>query len=194
MAVGIIQPLLFWTLLVIIEKSFSCFKKLSTSSNISSQKKYLLLFIITGFVLQPYILQTTLEVFRCQNFTPDLESNYFLLKNPNVQCFSRDHLVWIVAPAVLITLIWGLALPYLLFKKLKDPLYKNFFCEDLKNGKKYWELFVIARKVLVIIIVNCAFDASTGIQVLLASAYYICFLFYNGNILLTDTLELILWS
>jgi len=148
MVVGFVQPLIFWAFLSLSYKTYSFKKPAPTSA-----KKMRILFMVICFVLQPYIIQISLEVLkyfsflrcenlnRCQNYTPDLkEANYFMQENPSIRCFTGDHFIWSIIPGLIMALIWGFALPFLFFKSFvqEDSFYKNFFCEDFRSSKRYW--------------------------------------------------------
>jgi hypothetical protein len=120
------------------------------------------LFIYLTF---PSVVRMSLKVFQCQEICGDL----FLTVDDRERCYSSRHTIFVVAVGVPSLLIYLLLLPiltliYLWFKRsilstdrklvFRFGLLFSGYAED----RWYWEIIVVGRKVLMLIIVTFAED------------------------------------
>jgi len=83
-------------------------------------------------------------------------------EDPQHECWTAAHFSWALGVAMPSFLIWGLILPFILFRKLKKrsknlhdlEVYAkySFVYEGLKKNRYYWEFVNVFRKMIVIVI------------------------------------------
>jgi len=159
--VTLIQPFGVWLIMSGIYLLYLRFKGEKIRGNPRIKKSVVVIFIITGFMLQPTLIQSTLELFKCQNYTPSSSATYFMAEDSEVQCWTGLHILWSVGVALPFFLLWGFVLPIVLFRKLvvsKDlenaETYTRFafIYEGMKKKRYYWEFVILIRKTLVVLI------------------------------------------
>jgi len=160
--ITLIQPFAIWVLLILGYTLYLRVKKESLRGNVKLKRNVVVLFIITAFLFQPSVIQTTLEVFKCENFSSKDSPIYFMTDNSETKCWTAYHLLWGCAIALPNFLLWTIIMPLVLFnvlrKRAKDlhdvDIYAkySFVYEGLKKERYYWEFLIIGRKALVIII------------------------------------------
>ena len=153
-------------LLLILESfQFSCLnKKLnhwfsSHKNNITS----ILLVILVYF--SQTVLQTAFSMFQCRNLYRKDQPEYYILLAPNLQCFTETHKIWLIALAIPIIILWGIAVPLYLALMIKNNKNKLDHHETqkklyfiVKGYKKtfpsiLWESYYIIRKLTMVLIV-----------------------------------------
>ena len=114
------QPLLGLSIIVgfwaITPKKFK--QKLFYSSSIRQSLPVILLII--GFLMQPYIVTLTLQLFQCQNLGAEGNSEYFLENDPQISCTGGFHMGFILMVGIPALFVWGVLLPVFLYKKLRN--------------------------------------------------------------------------
>jgi len=151
-----------WSALILVYLFYLKLKKETIKGNPKVKKNVVVLFIITAFILQPNIMQATLEMFRCVNYGSESDPIYFMKEDSEIQCWTYLHVFWSVIIALPNFVLWTIALPLILLKVLRKnaknlsnpELYAkySFVYEGLKKDKYYWEFVILTRKSLLIII------------------------------------------
>ena len=106
------------------------------------------LFLIITYILQPNIVETCFEMFRCKNFLTEEDPIYYMDKEPQVKCWTGTHIIWSLAVALPALIFWAFLLPYSLYRILKKQasnleeteIYAkySFVYEGFKTDKFYW--------------------------------------------------------
>jgi len=158
------QPVFIWILIMLL----NVLSKL--------KKRYLLrkegmnLFLIISFIVQPNIILTCLEMFRCQNLSDSEDPKYFIANNPDVQCWTRTHLGWALGVALPFFLIWGVFLPFAVFIKAQKSIHAgksfSFLYKDLKGKLWHWEFILLMRKTLIISVFTVLKFTSLKVQII----------------------------
>jgi len=162
LVVTLLEPYVMWALLILTYILYLKIKSEKLIGNSKLKKNILVLFIITAFLLQPNIIQTTLEMFRCKNYTSDSDPVYYMKGDSETECWTSLHLFWSLVIALPNFVFWTILLPLILLlvlkknaKNLNDPeIYArySFVYEGLKKERYYWEFLILTRKTLIVII------------------------------------------
>jgi len=161
LVINLIQPFGLWLLLFLVYLLYLGVSKEGIRGNPNLRKNALVFFIITAFLLQPTIIQNTLESFQCQNFSTSDNPSYYMMGDSQTECWTSYHIFWSLGIAFPFFLLWALVGPIaLLFeirkyaKNLNEPEIHakySFLYEGLKTKNYYWEFVTIARKTIIII-------------------------------------------
>ena len=152
-------------LLALLEYSqFPCLKKIN---NLLSSKKINI--ISTLLVILVYYSQTVLDsafsIFQCRNLYRNDEPEYYILRSPNLQCFTDTHKIWSITVATPIIILWGIVIPISLAVVIRKDKSKLDHHETQKKlsfvvkGYKQsfpsilWESYYILRKLIMVIVV-----------------------------------------
>ena len=133
--------------------------------------------VIICFNFQPNIIKSCLQLFQCINlYRIDTPVN-FLSTDYDLQCWTPEHTFWIFTLAAPNLLLWGPGLiifVYLILRRNSRRLdsvdFRNkyaFLYIGYKRDKRYWELFIIFRKLVLVFIVVFAGYHSTALQIYL---------------------------
>mmetsp|Transcript_19745 Transcript_19745/g.16913 ORF Transcript_19745/g.16913 Transcript_19745/m.16913 type:complete len:264 (-) Transcript_19745:665-1456(-) len=154
-------PFLYWLLFTIVYLIYLVIRRRSNIKKTLSRNTTVL-FIIIGFLVQPNLIESCLQLFNCQNFQDDANPKFFMDDDPQVECWTRQHAIWTLGIALPFFLIWGIVLPLFLFIKVRRKLANkddvaghakfSFVFEGLKKTKYYWEFLTVVRKVVIVII------------------------------------------
>ena len=134
--------------------------------------------VIICFNLQPNIIKSCFELFRCINlYRTDTPVN-FLTSDYDLQCWTSEHMLWINLLSIPALIVWGLGLPVFVFYILRKNITNlesidfkkkySFLYVGYKQERCYWELFILIRKLLLICIIVFAGFRSKNLQMYLS--------------------------
>ena len=139
---------------------FSILYKLLPNKFKDFNKNIIISSITLIFFLHPTLTYTAFEMFQCIGVTKDNISKVKI--DTNIDCYSMEHLKWLLCISVPMIIVWVLGSPslviYIIYrnrKRLEDPDFQKYFIllyQGLKNDKFYWEIINTLIKVLVVTI------------------------------------------
>ncbi|KAL4430441.1 hypothetical protein ABPG74_013291 [Tetrahymena malaccensis] len=152
---GLMIPVIYILLAGVVYFSLYQFKILSYN------KSYLicgLVFII--FFLQPNIINNLLSVLSCRK----IDQNFYILADVSHQCYTREHIKFILSICIPGLILWGFILPMSILKILFTHKNKldyatirlpyGFLYQDYKQQRFYWEFIKSYMKILMVVVLN----------------------------------------
>ncbi len=143
----LVQPFIIMGL-VILGYLIYCLIKRQKLEKKKTGENIAVLFLVIGFILQPNIVSSCLEVFRCQNLYTKENPLYYMAKEPDIKCWEGAHLAVVLCVALPFLILWGVVLPLILFKKihknkknLEDAdvyVRYSFIYEGYKGTSYFW--------------------------------------------------------
>ena len=113
--------------------------------------------ILTLFMLQPNIIQSVLDIFSCVELSVD---HSYITKDLSVQCFSIEHINWVLGLGIPSFLIYAVIIPaifcsyvFVKRKQLSDKEFATkvgFLIHGYTKQKFYWEYIVLWKKIVII--------------------------------------------
>jgi hypothetical protein len=116
---------------------------------------------VAVFLIHPSVVQQTFHLFSCQTIGYSTTDQYLLL-DMTQQCWTGQHLRWVLALGVPMLILYVFALPaglFFLLRSHKESIVKlepsimmrfGFLFRGYKINSYYWEVVVIGRKVVLI--------------------------------------------
>ena len=110
------------------------------------------------FLVFPNLLKMTLQMFACTS----IENNLYLDIYMEDECWIGDHFTYTLSVAVPATIVWGIGLPFASFFKIiklnsirklrsrKNRKVYGFLYDGYTIKKYWWEMVILARKVIVL--------------------------------------------
>lgn len=102
---------------------------------------------------------SSLQLFKCTNFSSTDTPEYFLDANPVIKCFTAAHLRWGLGFGVSFFTLWRIIFPLILLKKVVarayDPykrLRYSFVFTGMAHKYYYWEFVILIRKEVMVLI------------------------------------------
>ena len=102
---------LFW---LKIRHRYYSYRELGYSNLISN---FLIIFLITIFLLYPMIVKSCVFIFNCQSL--DINDQSYLINSPDFECWNADHFKAILFFSFPGLIIWGIGFPLLLYYTLR---------------------------------------------------------------------------
>ena len=90
----LLEPFSIWICFTVCYCLHTIAKKKSIKENANFKQNIWILFLIIGYMEQPQIVQACLEIFDCQNLSTNESPVYFMVQEPQVQCWTTSHLFW----------------------------------------------------------------------------------------------------
>jgi len=150
--VYIFMGTMFWVILTKIRKQ-------NLRGNQQFKDNVLVTNTIIAYILQPEIVKSTLQLFKCVNLGPLDDPQDFLQKDMEIVCGSSTHLRWAIGLGVPSLIIWlgmPIAFGLSIFFRInhfnnEETLNKyHFLFKRYKKDKIYWDLTIIVRKAALI--------------------------------------------
>ncbi|KAL4477075.1 hypothetical protein ABPG72_015388 [Tetrahymena utriculariae] len=110
--------------------------------------------------LQPKKINNLLSIFSCRK----IDQNFYILADVSYQCYTNEHINFILSICIPRLVLWGFILPMSILKilfKHKDKLdYAKirlpygFLFQDYKCQRFYWEFIKSNMKILIVVVLN----------------------------------------
>ncbi|CDW85822.1 UNKNOWN [Stylonychia lemnae] len=164
----------FWTI----------FKKIKQQTS-TVWNKAMSSIVILLFLAHPSIVQYSFSNFKCKN----IDGENRVLEDLEIVCWEQQHLFYTNFVSIPTVLIWGIGIPlfaYLILLKHRMKLENidmrqkyGFLYRGYRTKYFYWEIVIMYRKIVIIII--AVFIGSFGVisQALLMLLILICFTMFN---------------
>ena len=162
---------LFWIIYFKLKKR-PIFNNKDFSSNLITT------IVIICFNLQPDILKNSFQLFQCANLYRTDAPELYMNLDYDVQCWTPEHLTWVLGLAVPCLVLWGLLLPGYMFVVLRRNIQKieteemrkkySFIYMGYKTKKFFWEFVVMLRKILLICVTVFAGFQSVNLEIYLS--------------------------
>ena len=151
-------------------------------------------YIIRHWIVTAYVVfyisytsmtETLLKLVICQSadnasnigYTKSVAISWYWMEDTNITCYSDDHLVLLLVGAIPLTLVMFGAPVWLLYvlichhDRLNEPQFLGtygFFYKSYCHERQYWEVVIMARKVLLFVIIAFSHSLRPPLQLLLA--------------------------
>ena len=161
---------------------------------------------VSTLVLLLYLVYPTLvkQLATLCTCTMDINGASYLQLDPSVPCWQGSHLVWVCSAGVAGTLVYIVGLPWAGFRALRSVDDLSDHTAHLQYGMLYdgyrdefwwWEMTVVGRKLLIIVIGAFLEDTQQILTVLLCVASLmfltaVCQPFVNGQLLRLELMSL----
>lgn len=129
-------------------------KKEDISSSLPFKKRIILNFLVILWILFPGLLKNFFNLFDCKNFGGTESPRYYLKRQPDLECYSEEHISWIIGIAMTSIISWIIIPACLLKKKVFEQEYNTLFEES--EGK--WAVLVLITKILLILTITLITD------------------------------------
>ncbi|CAI2367043.1 unnamed protein product [Moneuplotes crassus] len=137
------------------------------------KRNLIISFITVVFLLHPKLTENSINLLRCSELDED---NKVVRIDTNIECFSSQHIKWIIFVSGPIILIWVIACPILALiiiysgkKNSKNSNLSKYFImiyQGLKPNRKYWEFINTLRKIVVLFSLLLSTTMAVGISML----------------------------
>lgn len=157
-----------WALISLKTKDYKNLKSRSISS-----------LVILLFLIHPNLVQMMFKLFKCV----DVDSESRLYADFQIQCYRGPHTFWAFSVAVPSLIVWGLGIPFfalLLLSRERNRLDKvevkqkfGFLFRGYKKDYYFWEIVIMYRKILMVVIAVIVETYGTISQVIILINYNI---------------------
>lgn len=172
---------IFYIIFFIIFYSI-CFraKRLGIRDRSELKRRIYFSLILIVFIFQPGIINEDLGLFGCLNLYREDQPQYYLIKNPDVKCWTENHMKWILSMAFPSLLIWMIGIILFIRRQMTLPKKGNgetFLFKFMRLGykEKYsnFEILLMMKKILIIVAIYFLSYKPFEIQI-----YFTCLFFY----------------
>jgi len=105
------------------------------------------------FLIYPSLFYFSFRIWDCTNLGDDVNPKYYLIADPELECYTTEHILWAMPLGIFAAIFYALIVPYLIWRSLKRAknLGKNgWLRHGYETNRMYWELVVTARKLLLV--------------------------------------------
>lgn len=112
LAFNLVKSVGLFALLTIVFTLYSSKKGKNFQGKLLFRELVIIILTVMGFILQINIIQSTLEIFRCQNLSSPTNPSFFMVEDSELHCWSPIHKLGSYYIALPNLILWGYYLFY----------------------------------------------------------------------------------